>query len=352
MPTLFDPIVYGRIECKNRVVLAPLTRARSTIDSVPTDIMVQYYAQRADFGLIISEATGINRPGLGWPYAPGIWNKEQVEAWKPITKAVHEKGGKIVCQLWHMGRLVHPEVTGCDPLSASDTTFEGRVRTYHGKVQGVPSREMTLEEVKQTVRDFRDAAINSIAAGFDGVQIHATNGYLIHQFLSEKTNHRKDEYGGSLENRLRFLKEIVTAVTDAIGADRTGIRFSPNNEIQGTFIDFEEIPYAEISDFLNEKNIAFVALRENVEGQPHLGQKIRSCYKGKLIINQDFTREKALKEVESQAADAVSFGRLTISNTDFVEKLRANIHMTPRKNEIQYWYEGTAEGYTYWPEEE
>ncbi|GMM51995.1 NADPH dehydrogenase [Starmerella bacillaris] len=357
MPSLFDPIEYGSIKASNRVVMAPLTRARATRDAVPTDIMIKYYEERASIGMIISEATGISRTAVGWAYAPGIWSKEQVEAWKPITKAVHAKGGKIVCQLWHMGRAVHSQVTGSQPVSCSPTKNPGHMHTFDGKAEPELAHELTIDEIKGVINDYKVAAQNALDAGFDGVQIHAANGYLIHQFIGDDTNLRTDKYGGSLENKLRFLKEVVDAVVDTVGPERTGIRFSPNGPSQGVFVKDNEHVYLEIAKFLNEKNIAFVGLRESsakstfwdTTTQPKIGKQFAKVFKGKLILNQEYTREEAIKAVEEGDADAISFGRATITNPDIVDKLKNNIPFVVRDDTVKYLYSQGVEGYTTWP---
>ncbi|MET0372772.1 MAG: alkene reductase, partial [Rhizorhabdus sp.] len=234
MPTLFDPIALGAITAPNRIIMAPLTRSRATREAVPTPVMAEYYAQRASAGLIISEATGISRAGLGWPDAPGIWNDEQVAAWRVVTDAVHEAGGRIVSQLWHMGRVVHPSFSGEQPVSSSAIAAPDLAHTYEGKQPYVVPRALGIDEMPALVDDYRDAARNAIAAGFDGVQIHAANGYLIDQFLRDGVNRRNDAYGGPIENRLRLLDEVTRAVVDTVGAERTSVRLSPNGVAQGT----------------------------------------------------------------------------------------------------------------------
>ncbi len=215
MTSLLDPIRLGAIVAPNRILMAPLTRARSTMDHVPTPMMVEYYRQRAGAGLILSEATGISPQGLGWPYAPGIWNRAQIEAWKPITSAVHEMGGRIFSQLWHMGRVVHPSLPGRgQPVSASATTMPGLARTYEGKQPYTEARPMSLDDINGVLEDYRAAARHALEAGFDGVQIHAANGYLIDQFLRDNSNFRTDEYGGSIENRIRLLRQVAAAIVD------------------------------------------------------------------------------------------------------------------------------------------
>jgi N-ethylmaleimide reductase len=226
-------VSFGPLELPNRILMAPLTRARAGRDAVPTPIMAEYYAQRASAGLIISEATGISREGLGWPNAPGLWNEQQVDGWKPVTDAVHAAGGRIVAQLWHMGRVVHPDLGGGQPLSASVTTAPDHAHTYEGKKPHVEARAATHDDIRRILGDFAKAARNAILAGFDGVQIHAANGYLIDQFLRSSSNLRDDDYGGSIEHRMRFAIQAIQAVAAEIGIERIGVRFSPNILSQG-----------------------------------------------------------------------------------------------------------------------
>ena len=233
---LFQPLTMGALEAKNRVFMAPLTRGRAAEPMfVPNEMMGTYYKQRAGAGMILTEATGISTEGLGWPSAPGIWSDEQTEAWKPIVRGVQDAGGMIVLQLWHMGRIVHPYfLDGQPPFSASATKAPGEAHTPIGKQEYVTAREMTKEDIDRTVADYRRAAENAKKAGFDGVQLHGANGYLVDQFLRDGTNHRTDEYGGSPENRTRFMREVLEAIIDVWGADRVGIRLSPNGDSQGT----------------------------------------------------------------------------------------------------------------------
>lgn len=352
MPTLFDPITYGSIEAKNRLVLAPLTRGRATKESVPTALQVPYYAERADIGLLITEATGISREGLGWPYAPGIWSDEQVENWKPVTNAVHNKGGKIIVQLWHMGRVAHSSVLGVQPVAPSPIPVPNTVHAYSGRLDPETPRELTKDDIKRIVQEFHVAAKNALRAGFDGVQIHASNGYLIHEFLSDSSNKRTDEYGGSVENRTRFLKEVVNAVVDAIGAERTGIRLSPNGLVQGVIDSDPEKLYTEVARFLSEKKIAHVGLRESsndtlffpTEVAP-LHALFREHFTGKLILNQDYTKEAAEKAIDDGIADAISFGRPTISNPDIVTKFKEGKALKV-VNDMPYWYSKGPKGFT------
>ncbi len=233
MPDLFDPVVFGDIHLANRIVMAPLTRGRSGPTGVPTELGVEYYRQRAGAGLIISEGTGISREGLGWPNAPGLWTDEQVEGWKPVTEAVHQAGGKIVAQLWHMGRLVHSSVTGTQPVSASATTAPHKAHTYEGKKDYEEARAITHDDIQRILGDYATATRNALRAGFDGVQLHGANGYLIDQFLRDGTNLRDDDYGGSVDNRIRLLREATEALISEAGAGRTLVRLSPLGLVQG-----------------------------------------------------------------------------------------------------------------------
>src|SRR5580693_5034265 len=229
MMSLFDPIRFGAIDAPNRIMMAPLTRGRATRDHVPTPLMAEYYSQRASAGLIISEATGISQQGLGWPGAPGLWSEEQVAAWRPIVRAVHVAGGRIVAQLWHMGRIVHPDyLGGAQPVSASATTAPGNAYTYEGPKPYVESRALEIHEIKEIIGDYKLAAEHAMAAGFDGVQLHAANGYLLDQFLRDGTNRRTDSYGGTIRNRARLPLEVTEAVVAVWGADHVGYKVSPN----------------------------------------------------------------------------------------------------------------------------
>ena len=350
MPTLFDPITVGDIQAANRIFMAPLTRGRSTPAHVPTSLMIDYYRQRAGAGLIISEGTGVSRQGLGWPNAPGLWTDEQVEAWKPVTDAVHEAGGRIVAQIWHMGRLARPDVTGLTPLSSSAT------RAPYHKEPNVyaEARAATLSEIKQAQEEYAQAATNAIRAGFDGVQLHGANGYLIDQFLRDGTNHRDDDYGGSPENRIRFMREAVAGVVAAIGAGRTAIRLSPNGETQGADDSDPESVFIPAAKALNDLGIAFLELRElGPEGSfgtstvPKLSPKIREVFKGPLILNQEYSFEAGQRDLASGLADGIAWGRKFISNPDLPERFRQGAELTP--DNVKTWYTPGPEGYTDYP---
>jgi 2,4-dienoyl-CoA reductase-like NADH-dependent reductase (Old Yellow Enzyme family) len=355
LPTLFEPLQLGAIACPNRIVMAPLTRGRATREHVPTPLMAEYYAQRAEAGLIISEATGISRQGLGWPYAPGIWSEEQRDAWKPVVKAVHDAGGRIVCQLWHMGRVVHPSFLGGEaPVSASATTAPSKAHTYEGRQPYAEARALAGEEIPGLLADYARAARHAIEAAFDGVQLHAANGYLIDQFLRDGTNLRTDDYGGPIPNRVRLLREAAQAIVDEVGPERTGVRLSPNSETQGVEDSDPHALFTAAARALAEVGIAFLELREpGPEGTfgksqvPPVSPAIRDIYKGPLLLNSDFDLERAESALAEGRADAISFGRPFISNPDLVERLRNGAPLAP--DVMATWYSQGPEGYVDYP---
>lgn len=354
MATLFDPIALGALKAPNRAIMAPLTRARATRDHVPTPIMAEYYAQRASAGLIIGEATGISRQAVGWPYAPGLWSAEQVKAWKPITKAVHDKGGLIIAQLWHMGRMAHSAVTGRQPVSSSATAMPGEAHTYDGKKPFEIARPLGLDEIPGVIADYVNAANNAMEAGFDGVQIHAANGQLMDQFLRDNSNMRTDEYGGSVANRVRLLAQVTQAVADAVGADRTAVRLSPNGESYGVDDSNPAPLFTSAAAMLDAIGIAFLELREpgpdgtfGTTDVPRLSPLIRKHFKGPIVLNSDYDIARAKADLDSGLADAVSFGRPFLANPDLVRRLREGAPLN--KDEMATYYSQGAEGYTDYP---
>ena len=354
MPTLFDPIQLGAIAAPNRVVMAPLTRGRGTRAHVPTELMVDYYRQRASAGLIITEATGISREGLGWPYAPGLWSDEQVEAWKPVTDAVHEAGGRIVAQLWHMGRQVHSSVTGVQPVSSSATATKGDAHTYEGKRPFETARPLRLDEIPRLIEDYARAGANARKAGFDGVQLHAANGYLIDQFLRDNANFRDDAYGGSIDNRIRLLGEATQVLVDVLGADRVGVRLSPNGESQGIDDSNPVALFTAAATRLDQLGIAFLELREpGPDGTfgrtdvPKISPDIRKVFSGPLILNSDFDAAKGQQALDSGVADAIAFGRPFLANPDLPRRLQEGL---PLNDDVMAtWYSQGPEGYTDYP---
>lgn len=356
--TLFQPLKLGALEAKNRIFMAPLTRGRAADPVfVPNDMMATYYRQRAGAGLILTEATGISVEGLGWPSAPGIWSEEQAEAWKASTAAVHEEGGTIVMQLWHMGRLVHPYFLGGDaPVSASATTAPGHAHTPEGRQDYEPARAATKDDIKRIVEDYRKAAINAKAAGFDGVQLHGANGYLVDQFLRDSTNLRDDEYGGSAENRTRFMREVLEALIDVWGADRVGIRLSPNGETQGCDDSDPAGTFGAATKVIEELGLAFLELREpgpeGTFGQtdvPKQSPMIRGLFSGPLILNSDYDAQSAVNDIEAGLCDAVSFGRPFISNPDLPKRIKQGAEWAPNRDVPKSWYFPGPAGYIDYP---
>ncbi|AJA11116.1 N-ethylmaleimide reductase [Sphingopyxis fribergensis] len=353
--SLFDPIKLGAIDAPNRIVMAPLTRGRAGPGFVPNELALEYYRQRASAGLIISEATGISQEGLGWPSAPGLWTEAQVEGWKPVTDAVHAAGGRIVAQLWHMGRLVHSVFNdGKPPVSASATTGTGRAHTPVGRMDLEEARPLRLDEIPRVIADYVKAAENAKKAGFDGVQLHGANGYLIDQFLRDGSNLRDDDYGGSVENRIRLLREVTESLIGVWGKDRVAVRLSPNGETQGVDDSAPEKLFPAAAAALDALGIAFLELREpGPEGTfgrtdvPKQSPAIRAAFKGPLILNSDYDVAKAEAALADGSADAIAFGRPFIGNPDLVERIKSGAEWAA--DNPQTWYSPGAEGYTDYP---
>jgi N-ethylmaleimide reductase len=354
MPNLFDPIEVGGLQCPNRIWMAPLTRGRGSRDHVPTGLMAEYYAQRASAGLIITEATGISVEGSGWPYAGGLWGAEHVRHWKIATDAVHAAGGRIFAQLWHMGRLVHPSLHGVQPVSASATTGPGNAHTYEGKAPYVQARELAIDEIPRLIGDYVSAARNAIEAGFDGVQLHAANGYLIDQFLRDGSNHRRDAYGGPIENRIRLLREVVSALVDSVGADRTAVRLSPNGDSQGVDDSNQNALFTAAAAALDSFGIAFLELREpgphgtfGKSERPAVAPLIRKQFNGVLVLNSDYDLQRGQAALATGAADAITFGRKFLANPDLPARFAQGIALNV--DDQKTWYSHGAEGYTTYP---
>lgn len=354
---LFQPLNLGAIEMKNRILMAPLTRGRSDPGSVPNAMIAEYYRQRSGAGLIISEATGISVEGLGWPAAPGAWNDVQTAGWKLTTEAVHKAGGKIVLQLWHMGRIVHPDFLGGEPgVSASATTAPDHAHTPTGRKPHEQSREATKADIVRIAGDYAQAAANAKAAGFDGVQLHGANGYLVDQFLRSSTNLRTDEYGGSPENRTRFMREVLEAIIAVWDADHVGIRMSPNGETQGCDDPDPASIFGAAAKVLQELKVSWLELRQpgpngtfGATQVPAQDALIRSIYKGPLVLNSDYTAAEAATDVEAGRCEAISFGRPYISNPDLAERIRVGADWAPNVNVPKSWYLPGPEGYIDYP---
>ncbi len=304
--------------------------------------------------MIISEATGISLEGSGWPYAPGLWSDEQVEAWKPVTEAVHDAGGRIVAQLWHMGRTVHPNLNGVEPVSSSATTAPGKAHTYDGKQPYVEARAVRLDEIPRLIGDYVHAAKNAMAAGFDGVQLHGANGYLIDQFLRDNVNLRDDAYGGPVENRIRLLDEVTQALADTVGADRCSVRLSPNGATQGADDSNPVALFTAAAAALQAIGIGFLELREQrpdgsfgASDVPRVSPDIRKVFTGPMVLNQDYTAERAREDLYSGLADAISFGRAFLANPDLPARLARSAPLN--EAEMTTWYARGDEGYIDYP---
>ncbi len=354
---LFQPIKLGAIEAPNRIVMAPLTRGRADAGSVPNALMAEHYRQRAGAGLIISEATGISAEGLGWPAAPGAWSAAQTDGWKLVTEAVHKAGGRIVLQLWHMGRLVHPDfLNGAQPVSASATTAQETAHTPQGRKPCEQARAATLDDIARIVDDYAQAAANAKAAGFDGVQLHGANGYLVDQFLRSNTNLRDDDYGGSPENRTRFMREVLERLIEVWGNDRVSIRLSPNGMTQGCDDSDPPAIFGAAARVLEELGVSFAELRQagpngtfGATDVPQQDGLIRSIYSGPLVLNSDYTAEQADADVSSGRCDAISFGRPYISNPDLAWRIRNGAEWAPNVNVPKSWYLPGPAGYIDYP---
>ena len=354
---VLQPVTIKGLALKNRVVMAPLTRSRSSTEGVPPPYAVDYYAQRAGAGLIITEATNISPQAVGYALTPGIWTEPQVESWQKVTKAVHANSGKIFLQLWHCGRISHPDLqmNGQKPVSASATTPEGTAFTLKGMQPHKEARALATDEIPGIVDDYRKAAENAKRAGFDGVEVHSANNYLLEQFVRDSTNKRADQYGGSVENRLRFPLAAVQAAVDVWGADRVGIRLSPATTAPGnTPIDSDvNGTYGAYVDALNKLGLLYLHVIEGVtrmtretEGGPDY-DSFRKRFSGTYMGNNKMTLDLAEKELADGHADLFAFGRPFIANPDLVERLAigAPLADAPEK----YYYGGDSTGYSDWP---
>lgn len=360
---LFSPLEIGELALPNRIIMAPLTRARATEAHVPTRLMAEYYAQRADAGLIITEATAVAAMGMGWYRAPGIWTEEMVTGWREVTRAVHAAGGRIVAQLWHMGRLVLPDyIDGVQPVGPSPIASEGE--TIAPPAPGsdplwlpmkpyVVPREMDASDIAVVLRAYGNAAGNALEAGFDGVEIHGANGYLIDQFLKSRTNLRRDEYGGSLARRLRFLEEVVSAVTQRFAPGRVGLRISPTSARKGMGDDDPGALTEAVGALAEQAGLAYVHLIEPVSPgfmdvpEDPVMKRLRASYSGGVIQNGGFDAVAAAHAVQEGHADAIAFGRPFIANPDLVRRISGDLPLATHDPQLAY--VGEARGYTDYP---
>ncbi len=354
MKTIFDPISIGDMQLPNRIFMAPMTRGRADAGGVPNALMAQYYSLRADAGLIITEATAISTQGVGWIGAPGIWNEAQVQGWKLVTDAVHARNGHIFLQLWHMGRVSHPDFLGGElPVAPSAIAAHGESTTPAGKKQYVTPRALSVQEIKATVQDYALGAKHAIQAGFDWVEIHGANGYLIDQFIRDGSNKRTDEYGGSIENRLRFLWEVTEAVVAAVGAKKVGVRLSP----RGAYNDMHDSDpiktFCSAAEMLSAQKIAYLHTLEPLPGHmmasegervtPH----IRKVFPGVIVTNGGYNLELANKAIADNEADAFAFGVPFLANPDLVARFSKHTALNPP--DFATFYTSGAKGYTDYP---
>lgn len=332
---LFQSVKLGPLLLQNRIVMPPMTRSRaSQPGNIANDMMAQYYAQRAQAGLIVAEGTQIAANGQGYAWTPGIYTQEQIAGWRKVTDAVHAKGGAIFAQLWHVGRVTHPDnIGGEQPISSSALKADG-VRVFidngtdaPGFVEVVEPRAMTREDIAIVVEQYRQAALNAIEAGFDGIELHAANGYLVNQFIDSEANNRTDEYGGSIENRLRFLGEVVEAMTDAIGADRVGVRLAPFTSLNGT-VDANPIEtYTAAAALLNKLDVVYIHIAEvDWDDAPDtpiaFKAAVRQAYQGIIIYAGRYNAEKAEQTINAGLADMIGFGRPFIANPDLPSRIK------------------------------
>lgn len=322
MPTLFDPIKLGDLQLPNRIIMAPLTRCRADEGRVPNALMAEYYAQRADAGLILSEATSVTPLGVGYPDTPGIWSDAQVRGWSNVTKAVHANGGRIMLQLWHVGRISDPlYLNGETPVAPSAIKPAGHVSLVRPTKEFVTPRALETEEIADIVEAYRQGAENAKAAGFDGVEIHGANGYLLDQFLQSSTNQRTDQYGGSVENRARLLLEVTDAAIEVWGAGRVGVHLAPRMDAHDMGDADPLATFGYVARELGKRGVAFIFTREK-EGADSIGPKLKEIFGGPYIANERFTKASATQWLASGKADAVAFGIPFIANPDLVTRLQ------------------------------
>ena len=348
MTRLFDPIAMGELRLRNRILMAPLTRNRSSGPGrVPNALMRDYYVQRASAGAIFTEATSVTPMGVGYPHTPGVWSPEQVDGWREITAAVHAAGGTILLQLWHVGRISDPSYhDGALPVAPSAIAPKGDVSLLRPKRPYVVPRALETEELAGIVEAFRKGAKNAKTAGFDGVEIHGANGYLIDQFLQDGSNKRTDRYGGSLENRARLMLEVTDAVVSVWGAGRVGMHLAPRADSHDMGDTNLPATFGYVAAELGKRKLAFLCARESVT-EPRLGPALKKAFGGVYIANQGFSAATALATIAAGEADAVAFGQLFIANPDLPRRFALNAPLN--SGNPATFYSGGAEGYTDYP---
>lgn len=344
---LFEPLEVGAWTIPNRVVMAPLTRARAGAERIPNALMAEYYVQRAGAGMILSEATSVRADGVGYADTPGLWAKEQVEGWKIVTRALHSAGGRILAQLWHVGRISDPIfLGGALPVAPSAVRPKGHVSLVRPIKPFVTPRPLERDEIPGIIESYRRAAQNAQEAGFDGVEIHGANGYLPDQFLQDKTNRRTDDYGGPVENRARFLLEVTDAAISVWGASRVGVHLAPRGDAHDIGDSDPLGTFSYVARELGRRKVAFICAREAL-GPGRIGPHLKSIFGGPWIANERFTKETAEQVIRAGEADAVAFGVPFIANPDLPERFRAGAPLNEPRNEL--FYGGGPEGYTDYP---
>jgi 2,4-dienoyl-CoA reductase-like NADH-dependent reductase (Old Yellow Enzyme family) len=348
MPTLFDPLKAGALSLPNRIVMAPLTRSRAHPDSrVPSDLALKYYTQRAGFGLIISEATSVSPMGVGYAATPGIWSDEQTEGWSKITRAVHEKGGHMLLQLWHVGRIFDPMfLNGALPEAPSAIRPKGHVSLVRPERAYVTPRALDSAEIPGIVAAYRRGAENARRAGFDGVEIHGANGYLLDQFLQDSTNHRDDAYGGTREKRARLMLEVADACAEVWGADRVAMHLAPRMDSHDMGDSDARPTFIYVARELGKRGLAFLCAREKRQTDS-IGPAIKDAFGGVYIANEGFSFESASQALSEGVADAVAFGKLAIANPDLVSRFRKGAPLNAWN--AATFYSGGASGYVDYP---
>ena len=344
---LQDPLSVGDLRLPNRVIMAPLTRSRAGAERLPNALMAQYYAQRASAGLIMSEATSVSPMGVGYAGTPGIWSQAQVTGWKGVTQAVHRAGGRIFLQLWHVGRISDPIfLDGALPVAPSALAPRGNVSLVQPKKPYVTPRALKRSEIPGIVESYRQGAANAQAAAFDGVEVHGANGYLLDQFLQDGSNHRTDDYGGSLENRARLMLEVADAVVSVWGPGRVGMHLAPRADAHDMGDSDRPATFGYVARELGKRRIAYLCAREyRAEGS--LGPALKAAFGGVYIANEQFTKDSAEETLAAGNADAVAFGKLFIANPDLPERFARGAALNPP--DPQTFYSGGAHGYTDYP---
>ena len=347
MPTLHDPLRLGALTLPNRIIMAPLTRCRSGAGRVPTVLMSEYYTQRASAGLILSEATAVDPMGVGYPDTPGIWSEEQVAGWEKITTGLHAAGGRIFLQLWHVGRVSDPfYLNGALPVAPSALAPSGHVSLIRPQKPFVTPRALALAEIPGIIAAYRRGAENAQRAGFDGVEIHGANGYLLDQFLQDSSNQRTDEYGGTIANRARLHLEVTDAAISVWGADRVGMHLSPRCDSHGMGDSNPAATFGYLAAELGRRKIAFLCARESLD-TPRLGPALKRAFGGTFIANQGFTAASAQQVLDAGEADAVAWGKLFIANPDLPRRLQLGTSLNTPDGDT--FYGGTQKGYTDYP---